>query len=209
MKIEGAFFFKVSILTVVLLASGCVSKKTGYHKEYNKVWTAMIKSQAWKDAIAKPDESILASNEDALEYLNENTARKTTSSIAKDGFETAYNQWVSRAYFKIISQAENADQRLTQQYKSFLSKEQDESQWKDKTFKNDLALATKQYKAHRAMLEGLKSWNIFSENRTGDLEFFKDENTTMVHQMVQENKSEEQIIGFLVYKLADLYHNDE
>ncbi|MGI9553064.1 MAG: hypothetical protein ACR2MT_17795, partial [Aurantibacter sp.] len=77
---------------------------------------------------------------------------------------------------------------------------------RSKEFNQKLELVNKRYRAHRKMLEGLKSWNIFSEYGTNDLDFFKAENEETVKKMVKSGKSDLVIINYLIYKLADLYH---
>jgi hypothetical protein len=59
------------------------------------------------------------------------------------------------------------------------------------------------------MLGGLKSWNIFSENKSGDLDYFKAENREAVSKMKADGEGNTQIVNYLIYKLADLYHLEE
>jgi hypothetical protein len=56
------------------------------------------------------------------------------------------------------------------------------------------------------MLEGLKSWNIMSVYGTDDLDFFKAENKGKVAEMIAAGRSQDFILNYLIYKLADLYH---
>ncbi|MGB3142623.1 MAG: hypothetical protein WBB24_00815, partial [Maribacter sp.] len=62
---------------------------------------------------------------------------------------------------------------------------------------------------HKAMLSGLKSWNIFSENRSGDLKYFKAENEIAVQKMMKKGENDTQMVNYLIYKLADLYHVED
>ena len=80
-------------------------------------------------------------------------------------FNKRYGSLVSRAYFKIISEAEKADGRITGEYEQWKEKQNNSTLKKDKAVKKESELALKRYKAHKKMLEGLKSWNIFSENQ--------------------------------------------
>jgi len=211
--VRGHHFFWIVVL--IALAVGCATPKPNYDKEYSKVWATMIKSKAWEDAlssktnnhtIANPsEEDFYSSTSDAI-ILEDNSIKKLGGNTI---FSKKYETLVAKAYYKIIIEAEDADKRLTQQYEQFKAENSNPVKLKDRQFKKDLETVTEQYHAHKKMLEGLKSWNIFSENRTGDLAFFKEENNATVRQMFQEGKTETQIIGFLVYKLADLYHFEE
>ena len=59
------------------------------------------------------------------------------------------------------------------------------------------------------MLEGLKSWNAFSEYGSDDLDFFKQEQLEKAYLMFSKGSSDTEIINFLVNKLADLYLFEE
>ena len=78
-----------------------------------------------------------------------------------------------------------------------------------KDYKKNVELARKRYIAHREILDGLKSWNAFSEYGSDDLEFFKEEQADAAYKMFLNGESEENIIDFLIYKLADLYQYEE
>lgn len=119
-------------------------------------------------------------------------------------FDAKYQSLVSRAYFKIITEAEKADARISAEYKLLQT-------WK-LNFKADqrkITEITRKYEAHRAMLNGLKSWNIFGDNRTGDLDYFKKENEDAIQRMIGEGVTNDQIVNYLIYKLADVYHGEE
>jgi len=119
-------------------------------------------------------------------------------------FEKQYESLVSRAYFKIITEAEKFDARISAEYQLL-----DDNQEDDKISKRQKEEIKKKYKAHKAMLVGLKSWNIFSEDRSGDLMYFKAENKNDVLNMLNNGDDKNQIVNFLIYKLADLYHVEE
>jgi len=194
------------IITCSLLFLSCGVTQSKYQRKYNKVWKEMIQSQAWKDSFkntsgeeitplyASADDNSIAPEEAPFKY--------------EAIFEKRYQSLVSRAYFKIITEAEKADARIAAQYKLITESEADE-QSSSKSFKDKKEAIGKRYKAHRAMLEGLKSWNIFSENRTGDLSYFKDENRGHIKRLLTNGADSEKMVNFLVYKLADLYHIEE
>ncbi|UWX54860.1 hypothetical protein NYZ99_19275 [Maribacter litopenaei] len=108
---------------------------------------------------------------------------------------------VSRAYFKIITEAEKLDAQIEAQYKLVHNDPNATKRAREE--------AERKFQAHRAMLSGLRSWNIFSENRSGDLDYFKKENREAIENMVDEGQGTNQMINFLIYKLADLYHVEE
>jgi hypothetical protein len=201
----------VSMLVVVLVV-GCSSSKTNYQREYTRVWKELIKTEAWKN-------SLLAKNDEKPSNGVEYYASNTETGIVEDPFSSKMNMEVlfdkrfysltSRAYVKIISEAENADRRLKAEYNRWNSRQQNPNLKKDKAFKKDYEMANKKYHAHRQMLEGLKSWNIFSEFRSNDLDFFRAENRNEIQKMYQNGSTEDSMINYLVYRLADLYHYED
>lgn len=173
------------------------------------MWKELIKSQAWKDALEHKNPS--STNNDLSFYVSteDNSAINNSdlyNFISSDLFLDKYNHLVVRAYEKIIAEAVEADDRLEGEYLKLNASENRGSYKGDKTSKKDLAQVNKRFRAHREMLEGLKSWNIFSEFGTNDLEFFMAENKNQVYQMYSEGENEGKMVNFLVYKLADLYH---
>ncbi len=200
----------VSLLAVVLVG-GCSSSKINYQREYTRVWKELIKTEAWKN-------SLLANIEkpsNGVEYYVSNTEtgiveEPFSSKIDMEAlFDKRFYSLTSRAYVKIISEAENADKRLKAEYNRWNSRQQNPNLKKDKTFKKDYEMVNKKYRAHRQMLEGLKSWNIFSEFRSNDLDFFRAENRNQIQKMYQNGSTEDSMINYLVYRLADLYHYED
>ena len=189
-----------AVLTVVLsmvCLTSCGLTKNHYQREYARVWKEHIKSEAWK-------QSLIADNSYTKDDLyasadTEMTLAEEEASVS--GFYATYEALVSKAYFKIITEAEKADAKITADYKMLLNNETDV-----KIDKKRAQAITKRYEAHKAMLSGLKSWNIFSEDRSGDLEYFKAENEIEIQKMLSAGESDNQIVNYLIYKLADLYH---
>ncbi|MCJ7467929.1 MAG: hypothetical protein MUO53_14700 [Maribacter sp.] len=168
----------------------------------------MIKSQAWKDALENKNEprtsintNFYASTEDAG-FSDETTFTSHSAEL----FLTEYTNLVYRAYAKIIAEAEAADARLEREYNLRNASNQSVSHNGVKRQRQELELVNKRFHAHRAMLEGLKSWDVFSEYGTDDLDFFKEENKNKVYEMYQRGENQSTIVNYLVYKLADLYH---
>jgi len=189
-----------AVLTVVIgiaCLTSCGLTKTHYQREYARVWKEHIKSEAWK-------QSLIADNSYTKHDLYAST--NTDVALAKDevkvsGFNNKYESLVSKAYFKIITEAEKADAQITADYKMLHNNEATL-----KVDKKRVQAITKRYKAHKSMLSGLKSWNIFSDDRSGDLEYFKAENEIEIQKMLSAGESDNQIVNYLIYKLADLYH---
>lgn len=172
----------------------------------------MIKSLAWKNSLEAGKISTPLENGDFYSSTSDvgiSEAYKVSVSDTDAVFMEKHHSLVVRAYFKIIAEAENADSRLKAEYERLNSGKQEMNKENDRASRNNLALVNKRYHAHREMLDGLKSWNIFSEYRSDDLDFFKGENVSDVHKMLQKGESDDKIISFLVYKLADLYHFED
>lgn len=194
---------------LIFLVSSCAMTQSKYEREYSKVWKELIKSKAWQESLLAKEEApfseeLYVSVDDDMSILDESGA-----SVVKTGFEEKYESLVSRAYFKIITEAEKADARITAEYILLNNQEVSENGIKEKSLKKRKDEMTRKYRAHKAMLEGLKSWNIFDENRTGDLEYFKAENRDAVQEMTENGENNDRMVNFLIYKLADLYHLEE
>ncbi|WP_047246974.1 hypothetical protein [Maribacter thermophilus] len=189
-----------SFVFLFILFTACSSGKTKYQLRYNDIWKEIIQSQVWKESLNNEKEGVYntmyASADDAIVLEPEN-------SFVNNGvvFEKQYHSLVSRAYFKIITEAEKLDARITAEYN--MLKEISVDDTSSKNYKEEVV---RKYKAHKAMLSGLKSWNIFSENRSGDLAYFKKENREAIQKMYGNGESKDQMVNFLIYKLADLYH---
>lgn len=197
---------------LVFLVEGCTSSQTNFKREYRKIWKETVKSEAWNRSLEKDE--FLASD-DTKEYYSstEDTGILEGDSFLETvkytAFEEKYNSLISRAYFKIIAEAEAADYRIQQDYLRLNSQKGEVGNRNDKSFRNNLELARRRYIAHREILEGLKSWNAFSEYGSDDLEFFKEEQAGSAFRLYLNGESDEDIINFLIYKLADLYHFEE
>jgi hypothetical protein len=168
----------------------------------------MIKSQAWKDALEHKNESKTAINTNFYASNDDVgfTTEATHTSRSAELFLTEYTNLVYRAYAKIIAEAEAADARLEREYNLRNAGNQSIAHNGVKKQRQALELVNKRFQAHRAMLEGLKSWDVFSEYGTDDLDFFKEENKIEVYTMYQRGENQSTIVNYLVYKLADLYH---
>lgn len=183
----------------VFLLSSCAVNQTKYQKRYNDIWREMIQSQAWKESLKQNSNSettgMYVSTEDEVILESESDFENNLA------FEDRYQSLVSRAYFQIITEAEKLDAQIAADY--LLIKNRTDAPKKEREE------AERKFTAHRAMLSGLRSWNIFSEDQSGDLDYFKRENRDAIQNMMQEEQGTNQMINFLIYKLADLYHVEE
>lgn len=205
---KGFEKYKAFALFGILLSTffGCGITQTSYQREYNKIWREMVKSDAWQKSLEKQaqEQELYASADNDMLVVDKPLIVKSNRLFEKD-----YQSLVSRAYFKIITEAEKADVRISSEYKMLEDQENGEASGLDKQLKKRKEVVSKKYNAHKAMLGGLKSWNIFSENRSGDLDYFKAENREAVSKMKKDGETNAQIVNFLIYKMADLYHLEE
>ncbi len=210
-------FFTYGIYLVLFLGiiqlSGCsVSKQRKYQREYRRLWKEIIQSQAWKDALRSSKTFSYVESE--LRYIAISPSDLKVSVLpdtekTRDEFEKRYLTWVNGAYYRIIAEAEKADARITSEYEALMSERRLKLNEEDAAFKEEFILTRRRYQAHRKMLEGLKSWKAFEEYGSDDLDFFGAENKTLAYELFRTGQSENTIIAFLMYKLADLYHQDQ
>ncbi len=201
------------LLIGTFLLSGCgVSKKRKYQREYRRLWKEIIQSQAWKDALRSSKTFTYIDNE--LRYIavgpsDIKMAMLPDSERTREVFEKSYSGWVKQAYFRIISEAEQADAGIKAEYERLQEIRKDRDSTNNKEFRERLLLAKRRYQAHSKMLEGLKSWQAFDEYGSDDLDFFSSENRKLVYELFRTGQNEKTIVAYLMYKLADLYHQED
>jgi len=128
------------------------------------------------------------------------------STKTNKSFGKKYHFLVARAYFKLLSEAQKSERKLRTEFERYSFENEKFDREGNHTFQKKLNLAYTKYKAHSAMLSGLKSWNLFSEDRTGDMFYFMAENEDRIFQMYRGKLAEDKMVKYLIYKLADLYH---
>ncbi|MBT8177926.1 MAG: hypothetical protein HKP60_02215 [Eudoraea sp.] len=201
------------LFTGVLQLSGCaVSKQTKYQREYRRLWKEIIQSQAWKEALRSSKTFSYVDSELRYMIIGPSDLRISVlpdTEKTRDEFKERYRKWVNGAYYRIIAEAEKADARIKQEYEEVLSKRKLRPKEDDPDFRESLILARRRYQAHRKMLEGLKSWKAFEEYGSDDLDFFGEENKSLVYELFRTGQNERTITAYLMYKLADLYHQDQ
>ena len=191
-NIKACFVLFFVYCLLLLTMGSCSSNK--YKRTYRQVWKQVVNSPEWEASLATKAATASLGTPVGGSVLS-------VEELPLDrAFIERFHNLVSRAYFKIIAEAENADATIRESYEQLLA---------DNGPENELALAKKRYRAHTNMLEGLKSWNAFTDKATADIEFFKAEHVVNAHQMLQEGRSEQEVIRYLMLELADLYHVEE
>jgi len=152
------------------------------------------------------DDGLLASAEEVHTVILEPSYTTTKSNSS---FEKKYHYLVARSYFKLLAEAHKSEHKLKEQFERFSFENEHLNREGNNSFQKKFDLAHKKYKAHIAMLAGLKSWNLFSEDRTGDMFYFMAENEDRIFQMYKKNFNEDKMITYLIHRLADLYHLEE
>lgn len=167
---------------------------------YREVWKDVVSSPEWQASL-EPEEVDTTGQHP---YLPLGAEEKRGSVTMDKEFIERYHSLVNQAYFRLITQAEKADERIHGDYK-----EVRKAYNQGESSKDELEQARERYKSHAFMLEGLKSWKAFKKERTADMEFFKAENIIDVYDLLQAGNSEDAVIQFLMLELADLYHIEE
>jgi hypothetical protein len=209
---KDSFKFFIQTSVVLFFFSGiesCAPTKSKYDLEYDRVWAEIVQSEAWTNSLLASNSNPKANKKQDYGALSGKEAFARPFSPDTDRelrFKDKYHTLVTRAYFKIIAEAQKADSRLRSEQEKWNEQFLADQPIRSGITNNRRALINRRYDAHRKMLEGLLSWNIFSEERTADLEFFKAENFDRVYGMALNGEDERTIIEFLEYRLADLYH---
>lgn len=131
----------------------------------------------------------------------------STSQVSPEFIQT-YPRLVSRAYFRLIAEALDADREIVSAYQHWYVESRKDRNEGDQKVKEEFQLAKRRYEAHRQMLEGLRSWKSFQENGSDDLEFFLDEQLRASFALYQKGASDQRIVDYLMTELADLYHKE-
>lgn len=203
--------FRIILLMIAVVAGAC-STSRNHQVAYRRAWQKIVNSQAWRDALVSNDKA--RPGEEAILYtlpavFDKTTLKVEAGSVVDEDFLDTYRSLVFRAYFRTISEAERADSRIYEAYRHLREQRQLKEKRRDSAYRKALEFAKNRYEAHREMLEGLKSWKAFNEFGSDDLDFFLREQLPHAYAMHQEGKDDEEIVRYLVYRLADLYHFGE
>ena len=175
--------------------------------EYNLWFLGLVLALAsFSIPLHAQQNNLLASiDEDHIIILEPTYSTAKTNTL----FGKKYHYLVARSYFKLLAEAQKSERKLKLDFDRYTFENEKFNREDNSAFQRKLNLTFKKYKAHSAMLSGLKSWNLFSEDRTGDMFYFMAENEEPIFQMYSKNVKEEKMIKYLIYRLADLYHLEE
>ena len=189
----------------LLFLSGC----SGLPREedpYAEAWTTVVGSPEWNESLTRrvgqvaPDRPAYY----ALPGIND-----LDSTAVDPRFLNTYPKLVSRAYFRLIAEAREADYRVRTAYQqSYLESHREENR-SNQAMQRECETARQRFLAHRRMLEGLVSWRSFHQFGSDDLDYFLKEQLRESYGMYRQGRSEEQIVSHLMTRLADLYHKEQ
>ena len=128
------------------------------------------------------------------------------SARANPEFVKKYPAMVSRAYFRLIAEAMDADQHIAKSYQDLYRRSNFTQGSTNPRLQEEFQKAEKRFLAHREMLEGLRSWNAFNDYGSDDLDFFLQEELEVSYDKYERGVQEDQLIDYLMRRLADLYH---
>ncbi|QXP55171.1 hypothetical protein H0I25_13930 [Cellulophaga sp. HaHa_2_95] len=136
--------------------------------------------------------------ESAIAYL------KSVDDFKK--FQQQYTEYVLSAYTKLIKDAEAIDYQLEKEFLRLNAENNDTKIKKTAEFKANIKVVNDRFENHRTMLKGMRAWDIMKEINTTRLNRFKNKHINKVYLMYRNAKTDAEIIDFLEYYLADLYH---
>lgn len=182
--------------------------------KYADAWQNVLESKAWKEALlaenlSRPKSTVReASKEMIAPPAGHHTIAADVRPYGNEGGDR-YRYLVTRAYIKVIAEAEKANARLKAVYDRWEEKMADPDYGNNPERIARFKTIKKGYLAHRRMLEGLRSWKALDAYGTDDLKFFGEEYIVQMQDMMDQGKDDAAIVSFLVYRLADLYHFEE
>ncbi|WP_029446153.1 TonB-dependent receptor [Cellulophaga baltica] len=136
--------------------------------------------------------------ESAIAYL------KSVDDFKK--FQKQYTEYVLSAYTKLIKDAEAIDYQLEKEFLRLNAENNDTKIKKTAEFKANIKVVNDRFENHRTMLKGMRAWDIMKEINSIRLNRFKNKHINKVYLMYRNAKTDAEIIDFLEYYLADLYH---
>lgn len=184
---------------------GSCSSLSGNKDPYAKAWSEVVGSPSWNESLTR---NVTKSIEKRPEFFVLPESKELDESAVDTVFKTNYPKWVSRAYFRLISEATESDDKIREEYQTIFLESKRDVNRNNKIIQEDCERARKRFIAHRQMLEGLISWRAFHEFGSNDLDYFLKEQLPEAHDMYKKGQREEHIIAFLMTRLADLYHQE-
>ncbi len=192
------------VLLVCAFATGC----SGLRQEtdpYDEAWEALLRSQKWEETLTASERE---HGQDGVVFyaVPEFVAHNDPS--VDPAFTDLYPKLVSRAYFRLIAEALEADRRVYAAYKALLADSQQPENWDSERMKRELETASRRFLAHRRMLEGLRNWKAFNRYGSDDLDFFMQEQLKPSFALHRKGAEDGRIVDYLMTELADLYHKE-
>lgn len=184
----------------VLLSSCSLMREAS--DPYGEAWEEVVASRGWKAAV---DATPPADGPGETHYAIPNHRPLEVENTDPE-FLRRYPAMVSRAYFRLISEAMDADRRVSESYQDLYRKSRQSEGGQDPVVQQEFETARRRFLAHREMLEGLRSWNAFNEYGSDDLDFFLQEQLEPAYEKYERGVKEEQLVDYLMRRLADLYH---
>ena len=184
-----------------MLVSACTSLPSGT-ADYADAWEEVVESPRWENALREPP----GVPPETPTYFALPEFNPTDATQASPEFIQRYPVLVSRAYFRLISEAMEADQEVARSYSELYRESRSPESRDAERLKQEFEMAERRFLAHREMLNGLRSWNAFSRYGSDDLDFFLQEEFDPTYQKYQRGVKEDDLVDYLMRRLADLYH---
>jgi hypothetical protein len=184
-----------------LLMGSCASLQTGT-ETYTEAWDEVVDSEPWAISLNEPPPT----SDENPEYYAVPAFNVVDTVQASPEFIKQYPVWVSRAYFRLISEAMESDQKIARSYQDLYRKTRVSAEGNTVRMQQEFETAEKRFLAHREMLNGLRSWNAFNRYGSNDLDFFMQEEFDNTYQKYERGVREDDIVDYLMRRLADLYH---
>ena len=199
-------FPRIPSLVPIGIATAFLSACTALQQApdpYGDAWEQVVQSGQWASAL-EPSPAVPAVERERHYAIPSYSPLEPA--LATPEFIGQYPAMVSRAYFRLIGEALEADRRVAKTYQDLFRKTQLAADRQDPGLQAEFDLAKRRYEAHREMLEGLRSWKAFNEFGSDALDFFMQEQLPGSFEMFRRGVREDKIIDHLMRELADLYH---
>ena len=184
-----------------LLFGACSSVQPGT-ESYTHAWEEVVDSERWETALNEPPRA--PAENPTYFAVPEYDPRETTE--ASPDFVQRYPVLVSRAYFRLISEAMEADKEVARSYQELYRESRSIEEQNNIRLQKEFETSQKRFLAHREMLNGLRSWNAFNRYGSDDLDFFLKEEFEPVYEKYNRGVKEDDLVDYLMRRLADLYH---
>lgn len=199
-------FSKRFNLVLILISAGllgaCNSLQMG-SDPYKDAWEQVVQSRRWETSIKEISPSPDLDHE--VYYAIPSYGPLESASVTPE-FMDRYPALVSRAYFRLIAEALDADRRISKTYQEIYRETRLPENQQDPVLMKEFETAQRRFIAHREMLEGLRIWRAFNEYGSDDLDFFMQEQLPVSFEKYQRGVTEDKLIDYLMRRLADLYH---